>query len=114
MTQPTHRPRRHSIEPTYDSRETGPRYHISSTINDKPVDKRTPLSDPFVRYTLAIHWWDALRAILTRGHLDVEVRVDGDKGIVDDVLELDINTLLPNSTRRYEFHAAVLNPDLDG
>jgi hypothetical protein len=30
--------------------------------------------------------------------------VDGDRDVVNDVLELDANTLIPNSTRRDEFN----------
>lgn len=43
---------RRSIEPTYDSRETGPRYHVSSTVDGRPVAFMEPIQDPFVNHTI--------------------------------------------------------------
>lgn len=93
---------RQSIQPTYDSRETGPRYNVSSFVNDKPVSFMDPIDDPFVRHTVHVGLWDLLKAVC-RGRLKVEVTVGGDKGICDDVLELDANTLIGGSSRRVEF-----------
>ena len=45
-----------------------------------------------------------LRALIRRRHLVVTVLIDGDRDIVNDVLELNDNTLIPNSTRRDEFN----------
>lgn len=98
--------RRQSIEPTYDSRETGPRYYVTSTVNDQPVAWMQKIDDPFVRHTVHVHWTDLLRALI-RGRLKVEVLVGGDRDIVDDVLELDGNTLIGGSSRRAEFDAGI-------
>lgn len=100
------KPARRSIEPTYDSRETGYRYHVTACINDKPVSFQHRIPDPFVRQTVHICWLDLLRGLLRR-HLTVEVIVGGDLDVVNDVLELDSNTLLPNSTRRGEFNGYI-------
>lgn len=93
---------KHSIEPTYDSRETGPRYYVTSTVNDRPVAWMERIDDPFVRHTVRVHWTDLLRALF-RGGLKVEVTVGGDLDVVDDVLELDANQLVPGRTRALEF-----------
>jgi hypothetical protein len=97
---------RQSIPPTYDSRETGPRYHVTTRIDDRTVAFRRPLGDPFARHTVRLGWRDLLRGLLRRG-LTVTVLIGGDAGIVNDVLELDANTLVPNSTRREEFNAQI-------
>lgn len=39
---------RQSIQPTYDSRETGPRFSVEYFVNGRSIDK-TPISDPFLR-----------------------------------------------------------------
>jgi hypothetical protein len=99
-------PTRQSIQPTYDSRETGPRYHVTSTVSDRPVAFMKKIDDPFVRHTLHVHWTDLLRGLF-RGGLKVEVIVGGDRDIVDDVLELDANTLIGGSSRRAEFDRGI-------
>lgn len=100
-------PIRQSIEPTYDSRETGPQYWVTSTINDRPVAFREPIDDPFVRHTVHLSTLDLLRGLFRR-RLTVEVTVDGTKDRVDDVLELDANTLTPGvNTRRIEFNQQI-------
>lgn len=76
--------------PTYDSRETGPRYHVTSRIGDRTIAFQQPLDDPFVRHTVHLGQCDLLRG------LTVTVLVDGDAAIVNDVLELDANILVPN------------------
>ncbi|MCW2897881.1 MAG: hypothetical protein JWO67_146 [Streptosporangiaceae bacterium] len=96
--------KRQSIEPTYDSRETGPRFHVTTRIGDETIVFQQPIPDPFVRTTVHVgNRWDLLRGLL-RGRLTVEVIVSGDYEVVNDVLELDANTLTPNSTRRDEFN----------
>lgn len=90
---------RSSIRPTFDSRETGARYHVTTRIDDETIDFQHRVSDPFVRQTVTIGWRHLLRGLL-RGRLVVEVIVSGDRDVVNDVLELDDNTLLPGSTRR--------------
>jgi hypothetical protein len=98
--------KRKSIEPTYDSRETGPRFHVTTRIDDRTIGFHQPIPDPFVRQTVRVGWPDLLRGLLLR-RLTVEVIVDGDRDVVNDVLELDANTLIPNSTRRDEFNGSL-------
>lgn len=96
------RPLRRSIEPTYDSRDTGPRYHVTTRIDDKTISFRQPAPDPFARTTVLVGWPDLLRGLLRR-RLSVEVIVGGEVDVINDVLELDANTLIPHSTRDNEF-----------
>lgn len=77
--------------PTYDSRETGPRFHVSSRVGDKTVAFQEPIADPFVRHTVTLGWPALLRGLL-RGELAVTVLVGGDTEVVNDVLNLDANT----------------------
>lgn len=97
-------PERQSIQPTYDSRETGPRYHVTSTIDGRPIAFMEPVRDPFVRHTVYVGWRDLLRGLLRR-RMEVVVNVGGDPDIIDDVLELDANALTPNSSRAREFRS---------
>ena len=96
--------KRQSIQGTYDSRDTGTRYHVTTWIGDHAIAFREPVDDPFVRTTVRVGWPDMLRALIRRRHLVVTVLIDGDRDIVNDVLELNDNTLIPNSTRRDEFN----------
>lgn len=96
-----------SVRATYDSRETGPRYWVTTTIDDKPVEFRRPLDDPFVRKTVNLEWrpvkwlpWPRLRA-------KVEVTVGADPELMNDVLELDENTLIPGRTRAAAFRQSM-------
>lgn len=100
------RPIRRSIQPTYDSQETGERYHVTTWLGDHVIEWRKPMPDPFVRHTVRIGWRDLLRGLLRRG-LAVTVLVGADLDLMDDVLELDANTLIPNSTRRAEWDAGM-------
>lgn len=97
---------RQSIQPTYDSRETGPRYHVTSRVDDRTIVFREPIEDPFVRHTVHLRWPDLLRGLLRR-RLSVTVLVDGDPDVMNDVMELDANTLVPDSTRQAEFQAGI-------
>jgi hypothetical protein len=97
---------RNSIRPTYDSRETGPRFHVTTQIGDRTVVFQRPVDDPFVRHAVTLGWPDLLRGLFRR-RLVVTVIVAGDKDIEDDVLELDENTLIPNSTRRAAFDSHI-------
>jgi hypothetical protein len=99
--------KRQSIEPTYDSRETGERYYVTAQVGDRTVDFRRRVPDPFVRAIVSVGVWDALRALLRRGAVEVTVIVGGDTEAVNDVLELDYNTLVPGSTRREEWNRHV-------
>lgn len=96
-------PDRQSIEATYDSRETGPRYHVTTRIDDRTIAFQRPIDDPFVRTTVHVSLLDLLRGVLRR-RLTVEVIVGGHPDTVNDVLELDDNTLIAGSTRRREFN----------
>ena len=95
--------KRQSIEPTYDSAETGPRYHVTTRVDGRTVAFQKPIDDPFAYTTVRVAWRDVLRAAFRRHRLTVEVVVGGDPQIVNDVLELDAQTLIGNSTRRDEF-----------
>lgn len=98
--------RRRSIAPTYDSRDTGPRFHVTTTVRDRVVSWQSPVPDPFVRVVVRVGLWDMLRAfvptLFRRGRLAVQITVGADPEMINDVLELDSNTLLPNSTRQAE------------
>lgn len=93
-----------SLRPTYDSAETRPRYWVTSTVNDRPVAFQQPLPDPFVRHTVRLGWRDLLRGLLRRGRLVVEVTVGAPGELMDDVLELDAQSLIPGRTRHEAFH----------
>lgn len=94
--------KRVSIQPTYDSRETGPRYHVTTRIGDRTISFEKPLQDPFVNNRVTVGWPDLLRALLHR-RLEVTVIVGGDRDVVEDVFELDAEWLGSDSTRRDEF-----------
>lgn len=97
---------RSSVQPTYDSRITGPAYHVTYRVNGKTVTFREPIDDPFIRGRVTVGWLDVLRSLL-RGSLTVEVRVEADVDRMNDVLELDANALLRNSSRRTQFDAQI-------
>lgn len=99
--------KRRSIQPTYDSRETGARFWVTSTINGKPVAFRQPVDDPFVRHTVHVSWRDLLRSLITRRGMAVAVAVGGDASVIEDVMELDNNYLGVNCTRRDVFNQHV-------
>lgn len=92
--------KRTSIQPTYDHRKTGDRFTVSSSINGVTICDHKKIRDPFVRHTIRIHWRDAIRCLLRRGEIAVNVTVDGDEEIQNDVLELDADWLGHASTRR--------------
>ena len=92
---------RKSIEPTYDHRETGDRFVISTGVGEHYYEPKT-IRDPFVFHRIVIHWHDLLRGLF-HGRLVVVVTITGDPEIVDDVMELDADCLTMNSTRRQEW-----------
>ncbi len=96
-----------SVRATYDSRETGPRYHVTTCVNNKTVEFRKPIEDPFVRQMVYVGWRQILRALLLDRRVIVEVTVGGDREICHDVLELDENTLIADRTRRAAFHSHI-------
>jgi hypothetical protein len=95
--------KRQSIEATYDSRDTGELFHVTTQVGDRTIEFQRRVPDPFVRTTVTVGFWDALRALLGRRAVEVTVIVGGDREAVNDVLELDYNTLIPGSTRRDEW-----------
>lgn len=97
---------RRSIEPTYDSRETGERYNITVWVNDHAELFQRPIDCPFVRQSVTIGWWYALKSLLTFTPIKVEMCMSGDKEIIEDVLELDAN-YLGDGTRRQEFNGQI-------
>ena len=96
--------KRTSIRATYDSRETGPRYWVSTWVGATTVEFQKRIPDPFVRHTVTVGWPDLLRGLLRR-RLHVTVRIDADPDVVEDVLELDDNYLGPDCTRRDAFNS---------
>jgi hypothetical protein len=104
MPEPT---KRRSIEPTYDSRETGPRYHVTTRLGDRTTEFQKPIPDPFVAHTVRLTWRGILRCLLDGKRPAVTVIVSGDWNVVEDVLELDANHLGYNSTRRDEFNISL-------
>jgi len=96
-------PQRNSIRATYDSRETGPRYHVTARINDETILFQYPINDPFISQAVTVTWMGLLRNLLRFRPLRVTVLVGGGAEIVADVLELDDNQLVPDSTRRDAF-----------
>lgn len=97
--------KRQSTEPTYDHRETGDRFTVETRLNGRRISL-TPCRDPFVLHRLTIGRGDLIRSLL-HGRAIVEICVSGDPGIVNDVMELDADHLVVNSTRRDEWDAKV-------
>jgi hypothetical protein len=100
--------KRVSIQPTYDSRVTGPRYHVTTRVGNRTIGFQEPLQDPFVNHRVTIGRLGLLRALLCR-RLVITVIVGGDRDVVDDVLDLDAEWLGGDSTRRDEFTAGMFN-----
>ncbi len=75
-------------------------------MNGKAITFRDPIDDPFIRGRVVIGWRDLLWSLF-RGSLTVEVTVSGDMDRMNDVLELDANALITNSSRRTEFDGQV-------
>lgn len=98
---------RASIAPTYDSRETGPRFSVTSRVDGRTISV-TSMPDPFMTHRVTVGWRDLLRGLLRRRRLEVVVMVDAPPDLVEDVLELDENyTGQPGSARRAEWDAQV-------
>lgn len=95
-------PKRQSITPTYDSRKTGPRYHVTSRVDDRTIAFEERVPDPFVRHTVTLGWRDLLRGLMRRS-LKVTVIIGADRDVMEDVLDLDANNLGYDCTRRDNF-----------
>lgn len=96
---------RQSIQPTYDSRTDGYQYSVTTTLDDRTIKFEHPIPDPFAYTRVTVHWWDAIKSILTNGCVVVGVHVRGrNSRITEDVLELDGNYLgMRPCTRRSDF-----------
>lgn len=99
---------RMSIRPTYDSRETGPRYHVTVRVNSRTLVLRHRTPDPFVNQRVIVGWRDLLTSLLRRRAV-VEVIVDGDRDVIEDVLDLDGDYLGPGQNTRRQAWNAHLN-----
>lgn len=97
---------RNSVRATYDSRETGYPYHVTTRINGHTIEFQKPVDCPFLRHTVTVGWRDLLRSLLRRRAM-VEVLVWGDPDVMDDVMELDDNALVPGRTRQAAFRSHV-------
>lgn len=95
-----------SVRATYDSRETGPRYWVTTQVEDRTVTFQQPLDDPFARTRVHLGWRDLLRGLFRR-HLVVTVTIGGDQEIMHDVLELDENQLIRGRTRQAAFQQSI-------
>ena len=95
---------RNSVKAMYDSRETGPRYHLTAQVGGRFIDVQKPVQDPFVTTRVTIGWRDLLRGLLRR-ELTVVVSVGGDMEVVNDVLELDDDCLIRGRTRAAAFRS---------
>jgi hypothetical protein len=103
MGQPT----RQSIEPTYDHRQTGDRFTVAYLVNGRRINEES-ITDPFVRGRVTVSWRDIVRSLLRRRRLEVEFRVDGDRDIIEDIMELDANYRgIYDSTRRQQANAEI-------
>jgi len=62
-------------------------FNVTTRVGGQVVAWREPVDDPFIRHTVFVGPRDLLRALFRRV-LVVEILVDGDREIVDAVLEL--------------------------
>lgn len=102
------------LDPIYDSRETGPRFHITSWVGGRLIAFQHRIEDPFVNHTIQIGWKDLLRALLTRRSLKVNVVVGGDHDLMEAVLELDGNYLGRSDSERRKAFNGQLNTAIGG
>jgi hypothetical protein len=98
---------RPSVKATFDSAEGGSPYWVTTSVNGVQLGERTSIPDPFVRQTVRLHWWDAVKALLSGGRVEVEVTVSAPVEIMNDVLELDDANLIPGRTRQAAFRQSM-------
>lgn len=96
-----------SVRATYDSQVTGPRYWITVTVNDHPIEFQAPMPDPFVCNTVRVSWADVFRALLRRRRVTVVMTVGADRELMNDVLELDDQALVAGRTRQAAFRQSM-------
>lgn len=103
---------RQSIPPTYDHRETGDRYTVTTWECDRKLST-TAITDPFVSQTVHVRGWrNALRVLFRR--YKVCVTVSGDHSIIEDVMELNNDyTGEHGSSRRVEWDSQLQGALLD-
>jgi hypothetical protein len=95
-----------SVRSRFDSRTSGPRYWVTTSIDDETIAFQAPLDDPFVRCTVRVSWLARLRSLVRR---DMSVTVVVGAGIeaMNDVLELDEDTLIAGRTRKAAFQQSM-------
>lgn len=99
---------RQPIAATYDIRDSGPRYHVTTRVSSRTVSFQRPVDDPFGRTTVTVGWRDALRSLLRHGHVEVTVITGGDRDIAEDVLELNYDYRgRPGSSRHAGFASGI-------
>jgi hypothetical protein len=92
-----------SVRATYDSTTDGDQYHVTVRLDDQTITFQRPMPDPFVRQTVMVGWRDLLRALFRFKPLAVTVIVGGDIERINDVLELDDQTLIKGRIREAAF-----------
>lgn len=94
-----------SLRATYDSAVTGYPYRVTTFIGGRFAGQRR-IPDPFVRQTVYVSLLDLLRGLFRRG-LTVQITIGGDPERMNDVLELDEQTLIPGRTRQAAFQQSM-------
>lgn len=95
-----------SVKATYDSAKDGPQYTVTTWVEGDCIEFEKPISDPFLRHTVHVGWRHLLRNLTIRG-LAVSVVVSGTRERMNDVLELDDQTLIRGRTRHAAFHSHI-------
>lgn len=100
--------KRQSVDAVYDSRETGPRYTVTTRIGIRTIEFEKPADDPFVRHAVTVCWKDVLREWLHGRPVRVTTLIGGDSDVIEAVSELDGNYRgKAGSTRRDEADAEI-------
>jgi hypothetical protein len=67
---------------------SAPRYHVTTRVAGQTITFQHPIDDPFIAHRITIGWPDLLRGLLHR-QLVIDVLVDGDRDIVNAVMNLN-------------------------